>query len=414
MTAQPSEFRRGWRVVLAAAAGAGLGIAGLLTYTAGIFAKDLEAAIGLSRTGLGAAFFGATVTLALALPLVGWLVDRFGPRWPAVFGAVSLSLGFAALGTLVDDVPAYLAVMAAIGFLAACSSPVAYTRAVNEAFDRSRGLALGFTQVGIGVAAMAIPPILARVVAERGWHTGYLLLALIAAVGVIPALALPGRSGAAPPSRAADRSQLRSPLYIGLLLAFGTMALAFAGLLTHFVPMLREAGLDAPTAGTLAGLIGGSVIVSRLVVGWLADRLEAPRIAAACCALCALGCLALAWQGAAFAWFGAIALGTAMGAEADLIGYLTARYFGMASYGRLYAVQYASFMLMGGISPLWIGALADLTGGYATPLLVTALGLGLAIVLFLRLPRVHANPAVTGGHASGLSGTRPIGPDTPT
>lgn len=192
---------------------------------------------------------------------------------------------------------------------------------------------------------------------------------------------------------ASDDGQMRSPLFFGLLLAFGMMALAFAGLLTHFVPMLREAGLDARTAGTIAGLIGASVIVSRIVVGWLADRLEAPRIAAACCALCALGCLALAWQGAALAWLGAIALGTAMGAEADLIGYLTARYFGMANYGRLYAVQYASFMLMGGVSPLWVGALADATGGYAAPLLVTAAGLAIAIVLFLRLPRVRSGPS---------------------
>src|SRR5690606_17131058 len=133
--------------------------------------------------------------------------------------------------------------------------------------------------------------------------------------------------------------------------AFGTMSLAFAGLLTHFVPMLREAGVDAPTAGKIAGAIGASVIVSRLVVGWLADRLEAPRIAVACCGLCALGCLALAWQGAAFAWIGAVALGTAMGAEADLIGYLTARYFGIAHSGRLYAVQYAGCMRSGGGTP---------------------------------------------------------------
>jgi len=392
VTAPASEFRRGWPVVLAAASGAGLGIAGLLTYTAGIFAKDLEAEIGLSRTALGAAFFGTTVTLAIALPLVGRLVDRFGPRWPAVFGSVSLAIGFALLGTAVDSVPSYLAVMAGIGFFAACSAPVAYTRAVNAVFDRSRGLALGFTQVGIGVAAMIVPPILAGVVAERGWSAGYLALALIAALGIIPALALPGR-GDTVAKTASDDSQLRSPLFFGLLLAFGMMALAFAGLLTHFVPMLREAGLAAQTAGTIAGLIGASVIVSRIVVGWLADRLEAPRIAATCCALCALGCLALAWQGAALAWLGAIALGTAMGAEADLIGYLTARYFGMANYGRLYAVQYASFMLMGGVSPLWVGALADATGGYAAPLLVTATGLGIASVLFLRLPRVRSRPS---------------------
>ena len=218
------------------------------------------------------------------------------------------------------------------------------------------------------------------------------LLAAIAALGVIPALALPGRDQAVA-RPVCDGGQLRSPLFLGLLFAFGMMSLAFAGLLTHFVPMLREAGVDAPTAGKIAGAIGASVIVSRLIVGWLADRLEAPRIAAACCGLCALGCLALAWQGAAFAWVGAVALGTAMGAEADLIGYLTARYFGMANYGRLYAVQYASFMLMGGVSPLWIGALADATGGYTVPLLVTAFGLAVAIALFLRLPKVHSGPA---------------------
>jgi cyanate permease len=282
--------------------------------------------------------------------------------------------------------------MAAIGFFAACSAPVAYTRAVNAAFDRSRGLALGFTQVGIGVVAMVVPPVLAAVVVERGWQAGYLALALIAALGVIPALALPAH-GARAAKSASGTTELGSRLFVMLLLAFGAMALSFAGLLTHFVPMLREAGLDPRTAGSIAGLIGASVIVSRVIVGWLSDRLEAPRIAAVCCALCALGCLALAWKGATFAWIGAIALGTAMGAEADLIGYLTARYFGIANYGRLYAVQYASFMLMGGLSPLWVGALADATGGYSAPLLVTALGLVVAIVLFLRLPPVHSGPA---------------------
>jgi MFS family permease len=392
VTVPSSEFRRGWPVVLAAALGAGLGIAGLLTYSAGIFAKDLEAEIGLSRTGLGAAFFVATVALALALPIVGWLVDRFGPRWPALFGALALSGGFAALGTVVESVPAYVAVMAAIGFFAACSAPVAYTRAVNAAFDRSRGLALGFTQVGIGVTAMIVPPLLAGVVVESGWQAGYLALAAIAALGVLPALALPAAKSVV--SKASAAKEMRSPLFVLLLLAFGAMALSFAGLLTHFVPMLREAGLDARAAGAMAGLIGASVIVSRIVVGWLADRFEAPRIAATCCAICALGCLALAWQGAPVAWIGAIALGTAMGAEADLIGYMTARYFGMATYGRLYAVQYASFMLMGGVSPLWIGALADGTGGYVAPLLVTALGLAAAIVLFLRLPPF---PQIGGG-----------------
>ncbi|WP_242098593.1 MFS transporter [Sphingomonas sp. CROZ-RG-20F-R02-07] len=384
-----SEFRRGWPIVLAAAAGVGLGVAGLLTYTAGIFAKDLGVAIGLSRTALGAAFFLSTVMLAIALPLVGWLVDRFGPRWPAVSGSVALSAGFVLLGS-VSSVAGYMAVMAGIGFFAACSTPVAYTRAVNAVFDRSRGLALGFTQLAIGVAAMVVPPILAGVVATQGWRVGYHGLAAIALAGIVPALALPGKPGPARSSDIGAGAQMRSRTFVLLLLSFGMMALAFAGLLPHFVPMLREGGMSPQAAGALAGVIGASVIVSRVVVGWLADRIEAPRIAAACCALCAIGCLALSWQGKSLAWLGAIALGTAMGSEADLIGFLTARYFGMAHYGRLYAVQYASFMLMAGLGPLWVGALADRTGGYHVPLLVTAGGLVVAILLFLRLPKVHA------------------------
>ena len=381
------EFRRGWPIVLVAASGVGLGIAGLLTYTAGIFAKDLEIAIGLSRTGLGWAFFLSTVTLAMALPFVGWLIDRFGARGPAAFGSVALSGGFLALGTVVHSIPAYLAVMAAIGFLAACSAPVAYTRAVSAAFDRSRGLALGLTQLGIGLSAMILPPILAGIVATNGWQIGYLALSAIALAGVIPALSLPGKPRtAAPAANVAVAAALRSRDFIMLLAAFGTMALSFAGLLPHFVPMLREAGMAPRDAGLVAGAIGASVIVSRVVVGWLADRMPAARLAAACCALCATGCLTLAAQGVTFAWIGAIALGTAMGAEADLIGYMTARRFGIAGYGRLYAIQYASFMLMAGFGPLWVGAMADYTGNYDVPLMMAAAGLVVAIILFLCLP----------------------------
>lgn len=384
------EFRRGWPTVLAASAGVGLGIAGLLTYTAGIFAKDLEAAIGLSRTALGGAFFLSTIALAAALPLVGWLVDRFGPRWPAAGGAVALAGGFWAMGTIVHDVPGYMVAMAAIGLLAACSAPVAWTRAVNAVFVHERGLALGLTQLGIGIAAMVVPPVLAGIVAGQGWQAGYRTLALIALAGVVPALALPrGETRAAAAAAVAGSADDRRTFLL-LLAAFGAMALAFAGLLPHFVPMLREAGMPPQTAGAVAGLIGASVIVSRIVVGWLADRIEPPRIAAVCCALCALGCLALSIGGAGLAWIGALALGTAMGAEADLVGYLTARYFGLARYGRLYAIQYASFMLMAGLSPLWVGALADRGGGYTMPLLVTVAGLAVAAALFLRLPKVHA------------------------
>jgi MFS family permease len=387
MTAAAGEFRRGWPVVAAAAAGSGLGIAGLLTYTAGIFGAELQRTIGLSRSGLGLGLFLSTLTLTVALPFAGRLIDRHGNRGPAVAGAIGLAAGFTLLGTVVASVPGYLALMAAIGLIAATSSPIAYTRAVSGAFAAQRGLALGLMQLGIGVAAMIVPPLVAGAIGGGTWRTAYLLLAGLALCGTIPALLLPRQIAPAQEQAPAGRLTGEAARVFRLqLAAFALMGLAFVGIVAHFVPMLREAGYSGPGAAGLVSLIGLSVIVTRIIVGWLADRMEAPRIAAATCAICAAGCLLLAWGGAPVAWVGAIAVGAALGAEADLIGFLTARYFDLASYGRLYAAQYAAFTLAAGASPLWIGLLADRSGGYALPLIVAAAGLIGAIPLFLALP----------------------------
>ena len=190
--------------------------------------------------------------------------------------------------------------MCGIGFLASTSSPLAYTRAVSALFDRSRGLALGFVQVGIGVAAALIPPLISIVIGAHGWRAGFAVLAVLSMVGAVPAFF------ALPVSLDGDRANKRSEAKAGgwkgalfwlQLAAFSLMALAFAGMLAHFVPMLREAGLSVERAGFFAGLIGISVIVTRLLVGWLADKVEASWIASASCLLCGAGCLVLALGG---------------------------------------------------------------------------------------------------------------------
>ncbi len=389
ITTARSEFARGWRIVLTAAFGVGLGVSGLLTYNAGLFAHDLAGEFGLSRTAFGAAFFGSTLAMAAAMPLVGRLVDRFGPRSMVIVGAIMLSAGFLALSQ-VRSVIAYMLVMVLIGPLSATSTPVAYTRAVAAAFSRARGLALGLTQVGIGLAAAIVPPVVALIIARDGWQQGYMALAALAALGIAPALlGLPRRTPASVQMSSVDYLAVRqSRLYRIQLLAFCAMAFAFAGMLPHFVPMLRESGVSGERAGALAGVIGASVIVTRILVGWLADHIEPAWLGSSSCLVCAAGCLVLALCGPSMAPVGAIALGAAMGAEADLIGILTARNFPMGAYSRAYAAQYGGFMIAAGLSPLWMGQLTDLTGSYGPALFLVALFLLIPTTLFLMLPRL--------------------------
>lgn len=229
-------------------------------------------------------------------------------------------------------------------------------------FCRSRGLALGLTQAGIGVAVALIPPLIAIVIARQGRRSGFLALATIAALGLLTAqVALP-RDRAEPRAEPVEGTGgdpelaleviRRSPAYRLQLVAFSAMALAFAGMLAHFMPMLRDAGMPLERAGALAGLIGRSVIVTRILVGRLADLVEPAWLAAVGCAVCATGCLLLALGGTVLAPLAAIALGAAMGTEADLIGNLPARNFPWEAYSRAYARQYAAFMIAGRVSPL--------------------------------------------------------------
>ena len=115
--------------------------------------------------------------------------------------------------------------------------------------------------------------------------------------------------------------------------------------------MLTDAGVDARAAGVYAGQIGLAVIASRMLVGFLLDRVFAPHIAIAICILAAAGLLVFLFQGVTSATITAIALGLALGAELDLMGFLIARYFGLAQFGKIYGWLYFAFVFASGIGP---------------------------------------------------------------
>ena len=168
---------------------------------------------------------------------------------------------------------------------------------------------------------------------------------------------------------------------------FVLVAVAICGLIPSYIPLLQDAGMSPTEAGGYGAVIGASVMAGRLVTGFLIDRVFAPYITAVVFSLVACGCLALGLGGIQYALVAGIALGLAMGAEVDLIGYFTARYFGLSNYGVLFGFQYSAFSLGCGISPLLAGQIWDHTGSYDYALLAAAALLALAVVVSLSLPK---------------------------
>jgi MFS family permease len=400
------DLPKGWgRVLAGAVLGSASGVAALLLYTNGLFVAGLSGDFGLTRTQFGLGVLLVTLALAAANPLVGWAIDRFSVKMPAVAGLLLLSAGFASLGAFVQSTASYLLLQALAAFLGAASGTIAFTKIIGATFQKHRGMALGITMTGIGLSAAALPPLLASIIAAHGWRAGYFALAAVPLLGAIAtAILIPRRLPleAAPADRLRTASAqasgasdwIRSRVFWIMAATFGTMSLSFGGLLPHFVPMLTDGGLSALAAGRIAGEIGLAVIVSRLLIGFLMDRTFVPGLGIAVCLIAAAGALLFIANGISSATLTAIGLGFAIGAELDLMGFLVARYFGLAAFGRIYGWLYCAFALGSGLGPLWVGATRDATGDYTLPLALSAAGLAAACVGFLLMPRYRATATV--------------------
>jgi MFS family permease len=383
------EFARGWRVIAGSLIGIGAGVSSIYFYSLGIFIKPLAAEFAWSR---GEASLGALVGTACAAvvsPFVGRLADRFGSLKVAALSLALLALGFFVHGWLIAGLTSFLVITALVSLLTAGSSPMPYTRLTVTSFARHRGLALGIVLGGTGLGAMLVPRLLGPFVAAEGWRAGYLGLGVIALVAILPmAQLLRSAPDAAQPKAAklplADI--IRNPAFARLGGMFFLAAIAILGTVVQFVPMLSDAGMTPAEAGGIASLIGVAAIGGRLVVGMLLDRLAPQFVTAGLFAAAAMGLAIMGWGGTQLAVPGAIITGVAVGAEVDILAFLTARYFPRNAFGEANGLLYGLFLLGGAIGPALSGFLMDASGNYAVSLITAAVLLAAAAAVSLTLP----------------------------
>ena len=82
-------------------------------------------------------------------------------------------------------------------------------------------------------------------------------------------------------------------------------------------------------------------------------------------------------------------IGLGFGAETDLMPYLIAHYFGLASFGRIFGWIYGAFALGGMLGPLLMGKTFDATGSYHLALTILIPATILSAVFMLALGIRH-------------------------
>ena len=403
---QRDEFRSGWPTLLTVTVGSAVGVTALLFYSLGSFTGPLVEEFGWSRADVSSSYLYTVVALTVTTVPLGWLIDRVGPRRVALVSAPGLALSLLLLSQSTGNLLQFHLLFALAGVLGAGTSSVVYTKALNSRFVAARGLALGISLGGLGLAALALPIVVSAVVEPYGWRAGFLLLAGLSLL-VLP-FAWSGMKDRDLRVRAntedlpglSRQEGLRSRTFWILVVTFVLVGASVPGLIPHLVPMLTDSGMTVTRAAGIAGLVGIGVIIGRIFVGLLIDRIHAPFVTAPLFLITALGVLLLLWGGPEYAPVTALLLGLSFGAEADLIAFFCGHHFGLRNYGFLYAVVYGVFNIAVAAGPIWIASIYDGAGSYELALIVVAVMLTVGALSILLVPRapfrtLHASATPT-------------------
>lgn len=405
---------QGWRVLGAATVGLACGIATVVPASFGVFLGPLRAEFGWTQSETFTALLFITFTSALIAAPVGGLVDRYGARRVVLAGFCFQILLLASFAWLGPSLWAYYLRYFLLAVLAIGTTHVAFARVITLWFDRRRGLALGIALSGVGIGGFLWPLYAQAMIGQHGWRDAWLLLALAVAVLALPTIALllrdsPASVGQTPdgdPLRtAADDTTpaeatgiplagvLRMPGYWLMVATFFLIGFAVQSVMLHLVPLLTARGLPPMLAALAQSLLFVAVTTGRLVTGWLMDRFFAPRVALAFLLAPIVGITLLALgAGGATALVAALLVGLAVGAEVDVLAYLTGRYFGARHFSAVYGTFYGVYTLSGGLGPLFTARLVDTGEGYPVALAVHAALLAVAALLLLRFPPLPTTP----------------------
>ncbi len=315
--------------------------------------------------------------------LAGTIVDRFGPRRLMLAGVIMAGLALVGLGgvtTLGGFYFFYL--LNALGYV--CGGPLPNQVLLSRWFTSSRGKAMGFAYLGIGVGGTLVPLVAHALVEAVGWRGALRVLGLLMIAVALPCaffvrdpeapVALPGASSSES-LRAVLRTKAFYLLVIGSMCSIG----AVGGTMQNLKLFLTlDRGFSQDSVARLLSLILFGSLLGRLLFGWLADRWPKKHVMllvyATVAATIPLFTIASTLETLRM---GAFLFGMGLGGDYMVIPLMAAELFGVKILGRLLGIVLTADGVAEAVVPMGVASLRDSTGAYSSGFLLLV---GLAIV----------------------------------
>jgi MFS family permease len=253
-------------------------------YSVTVVLPRIQAEFGVARADASLPYTLTMIGFGLGGILMGKLSDRFGVMVPVLLGGVGLGAGFIAAGSATSLWQFSLAQGLLIGLLGIAATFAPLVADTSQWFMKRRGIAVAVCMSGNYVAGAVWPPVLQHFIDSVGWRQTYIGTGIFCTAMILPlAFALRRK----PPvvdaaAQAASASSMVSDRPIGLSPAALQTLLCIAGVSccvamsmpqVHIVAYCGDLGFGAARGAEMLSLMLGFGIVSRLVSGWISDRI---------------------------------------------------------------------------------------------------------------------------------------------
>ena len=427
-TARRPKLFRGWYIVASGF--------GMMTYTTGVgfygftaFVDPIAEALGGSRAIVAGAISVQRLESGIMGPIVGFLIDRLGPRLILIAGFCIAGLGFN-LVSLANTIPQFYAAYLFLALGLGAGSFLVISTGVSNWFIRYRGRALAIVFLGPALSTFIVPGLVWSI-EEFDWRTTLrgvgvgmwvicIPLSLVfrkrpedlglrpdgdpplgeAAVGGSPAqpatgaAASPATGPAVQPEAVFRIGQvLRMASYWQYVVATSLQSAGFSALVIFQIPALKTHGLTVAAAGAVILLWGIGSIPGRIGGGFLADKIDKRVVFAGSVVLQLVG---IAFFVTADSFVGALPYavihGAGWGATTPSRLALQGEFWGRSIFGRLMGLQMGLAAGGGILSPLFVGWMFDRYGTYDTAIVILFIPLLAVIALILTMKRPQTGP----------------------
>jgi len=276
---------------------------GTWLYSFGVFFKPMMNEFGWTRAMTAGAYSLRGIEGSFVAPIVGWAVDKYGPRIVIFCGGVISGLGFMLMYAVNSLLSFYLiyGVLLSLGMTAMLYLP-AFAALANW-FKRKLSRALSILAVGAGIGGFVCAPASTMLLTSLGWRLAFVVIGIAIWVVVLPLSLVvrhrpedmglrpdgddpdevyQGKNESASITPAPDSSDkdwtlkqaLLSRTFWILSLAFLFSNIAHSIVIVHSIPALTDVGISAEKAAFSLGLLTLMSIIGRLSFGGLGDHLD--------------------------------------------------------------------------------------------------------------------------------------------